>query len=381
FTKITFIPDLEKFHMKLLDDMTVGLMKRRVFDMCGTLNEVTVFLNGQKIEVAGFDEYSRVFFRDSGLIESDDGSKNELIYSKVNERWQVAVARSDYGFQQISFVNNILTNKGGRHVDHVVDQLVVKIKEAVNLQVPKHVKAVRPLQIKNRLIVFVNCLIENPMFDSQAKEYLTTTAHQFGSKCVITEDFMRRVLNETDLIDSIVCDINKREPVVVNRSIKRSLMDLPKLEDATAAGTKESSQCTLIITEGDSAKALAVAGLSVVGREHYGVFPIRGKLTNVCDLSMKAVLQNEEISAIIRILGLKFDVDYSTKEKRDELRYGHVMIMTDQDSDGAHIKGLIVNFLYSFWPSLIRSDFIKCFITPLIKVCSFMILASLDKIE
>jgi DNA topoisomerase-2 len=76
---------------------------------------------------------------------------------------------------------------------------------------------------------------------------------------------------------------------------KNKLYDVPKLEDANWAGTDKSSQCTLILTEGDSAKALAMAGLQIVGRDSYGVFPLKGKLLNVRDAPTTQVLKNDEI--------------------------------------------------------------------------------------
>lgn len=84
--------------------------------------------------------------------------------------------------------------------------------------------------------------------------------------------------------------------------------DIPKLEDANDAGSKHSKNCTLILTEGDSAKALAVAGLGVVGRDRYGVFPLRGKLLNVRDASATQVSNNEEIQNLKKILGLQHGV-------------------------------------------------------------------------
>ena len=106
-----------------------------------------------------------------------------------------------------------------------------------------------------------------------------------------------------------------------------SLKGLPKLSDANNAGTKKANECTLILTEGDSAKSLAVAGLSVIGRDNYGVFPLRGKLLNVRDAKHDQIMKNEEIQNIKKILGLQHNKDY--KDTKD-LRYGQLMIMTDQ---------------------------------------------------
>ncbi|CAJ1331141.1 unnamed protein product [Effrenium voratum] len=155
----------------------------------------------------------------------------------------------------------------------------------------------------------------------------------------------------------------------LNRSdlgLQKRLFGVPKLEDANLAGTKEGHSCTLILTEGDSAKALAVAGLSVVGRDRFGVFPLRGKLRNVRELSVKQMLENKEIDQVLKILALD-----ANKEYRDAkgLRYGSIMIMTDQDHDGSHIKGLIINFIQHWFPSLLRMPgFLKEFVTPIVKV-------------
>ena len=81
-------------------------------------------------------------------------------------------------------------------------------------------------------------------------------------------------------------------------------MGIPKLEDANKAGTKHAEKCTLILTEGDSAKSLAMAGIQIVGRDFYGVFPLKGKLLNVREASTSILTQNKEIQAIIKIMGL-----------------------------------------------------------------------------
>ena len=109
-----------------------------------------------------------------------------------------------------------------------------------------------------------------------------------------------------------------------------------------------------------------MSGLSVVGRDRYGVFPLRGKLLNVREASAKQVMDNAEVTALKKILGLQQGRTYSSAEG---LRYGHIMIMTDQDHDGSHIKGLILNLFATFWPSLLRlPGFLTEFITPIVKV-------------
>jgi hypothetical protein len=108
-----------------------------------------------------------------------------------------------------------------------------------------------------------------------------------------------------------------------------SLVGLTKLSDANNAGTRLAKDCTLILTEGDSAKALAVAGLGVVGRDFFGVFPLRGKLLNVREAKHDQIMKNEEVQNIKKILGLQHNKDYSDVLS---LRYGRLMIMADQVS-------------------------------------------------
>ena len=148
----------------------------------------------------------------------------------------------------------------------------------------------------------------------------------------------------------------------------KSQLQIPKLDDAHYAGTKRSSQCTLILTEGDSAKALAIAGLSVIGREYFGVFPLKGKIMNVRDVKATQINSNTEISNLVTILGLKYNESYDNmNENHWPLRYGKVMIMTDQDHDGSHIKGLLINLFHYLWPNLLKTNFLTYFITPIIK--------------
>ena len=86
---------------------------------------------------------------------------------------------------------------------------------------------------------------------------------------------------------------------------------MPKLDDANKAGTRDGHRCTIILTEGDSAKALALAGIQVIGRDWYGCFPLKGKLLNVRDATTQQIMQNSEIQNLIKIVGLKMGTKYN----------------------------------------------------------------------
>ena len=106
------------------------------------------------------------------------------------------------------------------------------------------------------------------------------------------------------------------------------------------AGTAEAEKCTLIITEGDSAKSSALAGISSIpgANKYFGIYPLRGKLLNVRDLTFAGVKKNAEIRDILKAVGLDFTKKYESEKELRTLRYRQIMIMTDQDVDGSHIK-------------------------------------------
>lgn len=188
-------------------------------------------------------------------------------------------------------------------------------------------------------------MIENPAFDSQTKENLTTRPSAFGSKHELSDEFLKKV-EKSGVVDKILQYAKYKQNAQLKRKTggkQRKITGIAKLDDANCAGTAKGKDCTLILTEGDSAKALAMSGVSVVGRDLYGVFPLKGKLLNVREASHAMILKNEEIQNIIKILGLKIGQAYDSVSS---LRYGHLMIMADQDHDGSHIKGLVINFMY-----------------------------------
>lgn len=367
FTCITFKPDLAKFGMTKLDDDIVSLLSKRVYDVAGsTLEKCGVHLNGEKLDIKNFRDYCDLYLLTRQGVPQ--------IYEKCSDRWEICVSLTERGFNQVSFVNSICTIRGGTHVTHVSDQIVEAILEKVKTQSKEKVKGgvdVKPHHVRNHIWVFIKCLIENPAFDSQTKETLTTKQSKFGSRCELSEKFLSEV-SSCGVVDLILMAAMAKSKVDLGKKLKANtsrvtrLTGIPKLEDANDAGGKLSSECSLILTEGDSAKALAVSGLSVIGRDKWGVFPLRGKVLNVRDATLKQMMANEEIQNLIKIIGLDLNKEYDAELKG--LRYGSIMIMADQDTDGSHIKGLLINLIHAWWPSLARlPGFMKEFFTPIVK--------------
>jgi len=363
YVKISFSPDLERFKMKTLDNDTVSLLSKRAYDIAGSMSsrpgkKLSVTLNGNKIASRNFQSYLK-FYKNVEELAA---------YEKIGERWEVGVGVSDGSFQQISFVNAICTSKGGQHVTYIADQVAKSIVAAVNKK-NKGGFAIKESQMKNHLHVFVNCLIDNPAFDSQTKETLTTRKNAFGTKCELSEKFLKRV-EKSGVVAKILAFAKFKQTQDLQKkggTKKKKLTGIAKLDDANHAGGAKGKDCTLILTEGDSAKSLAMSGLSVVGRDYYGVFPLKGKPLNVREATHDQIIKNQEIKNVVDIMGLKFGTIYDENNIKS-LRYGHLMIMADQDHDGSHIKGLVINFIHNFWPSLLAvKGFLQQFITPIVK--------------
>ena len=230
----------------------------------------------------------------------------KIINETISDDGKVALTTSDNDtFEQVSFVNGIHTSQGwGSHVDTICKLIVNHLSETIK---KKHKKEVQDKIIKRYLSIYVNSVIENPSFSSQTKEKLITTPSKFGSKPVLSKKFLKDCTNYQELIDKILEANSKKENKDCKQTDgkKKNKIIVPKLDDANWAGTRKSEQCTLILTEGDSAKSMATAGLSVIGRDKYGVFPLRCKVLNVRDLNPKQINENKEIVNIKKILGLR----------------------------------------------------------------------------
>ena len=358
YVKVKFIPDYPRFSLPGLTDDMISLFTKRVYDIAAVTN-VKVFLNNKHINIKSFSDYIKMFYA--------EGVSCPLIYEQVNDCWKVGVVfDSEPGFLQKSYVNGICTFQGGTHVNHVVDGVVSKLHEVISAK-NKSLK-IKTSTIKDNLTFFVDAIIDDPDFPSQTKEYMNSKISTFGSKCIISADFIE-MLRKTGITEEVIkiSKAKEQNELNVNNGKKKAILrGVEKLEDATDAGTRYSRNCTLILTEGDSAKSFAVAGSQKLGQDKYGVFPLKGKLLNVRNATTYQLKNNEEIINIVQIMGLKYNTVY---EDVGQLRYGRILVLTDQDLDGSHIKGLVMNFIDYHWPSLSKmKGFITSMKTPLLKV-------------
>lgn len=362
YTKITFKPDYQRLGINGLTPDMIALLKKRVYDISAVTDKtIKVKYNSSIIPTKNFEQYINLYIGEKSI--------SPRVYEEANPRWEYAVALTPTNeFIQVSFVNGIYTSKGGKHVEYILNQITRKLAEFIEKK--KKVK-VNPNSIKEQLILFLRCDIENPAFDSQTKDFMNTPMAKFGSKCDVTDKFIEKVA-KMGVMDA-ACAITE---VKENKAAKKTdgtkskkVSGIPKLDDANWAGTEKSKDCMIIFCEGDSAKTGVISGLSSEDRNTIGVYPLKGKVMNVRGEAVKKVSENKEIAEIKKILGLETGKEYkSIEDVHKNLRYSKVVFMTDQDLDGSHIKGLCINLFQNEWASLTHiPGFIGFMNTPILK--------------
>jgi DNA topoisomerase II len=375
YTKITFTPDLKQFFkMNKLTPDFISLLKKRVYDasICTDKN-VSVYFNDEKITCNSLDKYAKFFSE----------YMDETVYESIDDRWEIAVGINNISqFGQVSFVNGIQTLKGGEHVNEAAKVIAKKIQSHIKSKGYKRNKKIKVTQqhLKDNMFIILRSTIENPSFNSQIKEFLTTPPKIFGSKFSVSEKFIENLVKKTSLVERALKLGEYRASISITKGSSKkqsTLRGIHKLDDANKAGTKDAMKCTLILTEGDSAKTLAVSGFSVIGRDYFGAYPLKGKILNVRGMKLNDIAKKPGIMELFKIIGLKFGmfgkgtktIEEKTQILKDKLRYGRIMIFTDQDVDGSHIKGLFMSLIHALFPECFElEDFIISLATPIVKI-------------
>ena len=367
YTKVLFKPDYKRLGVNGLTSDMMALLKKRVYDIGAvtdhSIKKIKVIYNKNQIPVKNFQQYVDLYIGDKGTTKR--------IYEKNddNERWEYAVAMSPtHEFLHVSFVNGICTFKGGKHVDYITGQIVRKLCDYIEKK--KKIK-VNASAIKEQLILFLRCDIENPAFDSQTKDYMNTPSSKFGSTCTVSDNFIEKIA-KMGVMETACSLTEAKENKLAKKtdgSKTKSVRGIANFIDANHSGTVNSKDCILILCEGLSAMSGIVSGLSSEDRNIIGIYPLKGKLLNVRGEQLKKIAENKEINDIKKILGLESGKEYTTiQDVHKYLRYGKIMYMTDQDLDGSHIKGLCINMFHSEWASLVKiPGFISFMNTPILR--------------
>jgi DNA topoisomerase-2 len=309
------------------------LIQKRVIDVAGCNPKLKIFFNDEEIKIKSFDDYVK-FYEEEFYHETNSDSS-----------WSVAITSSDSGFKQVSFVNSTETFDGGTHVDYVLNQIITLLREFFQ---KKHKVDVKPSEIKNHIAIYLNTTIINPMFSSQTKEKLITEVKDFGFQYTPSDKLVKWIM-KSEIVNSVLDWIQRKkdaEESKLTREVNKSLSKI-KVDKLIDAKSKDREKCTLSIFEGDSASS---AFRQYRNPQYQGAFPLRGKFINVMEVPNTKVIQNQEVKNLLASIGLKMG------ESPKDLRYGKILIYTDQDHDGMSIAGLLMNFFAKYWPELFEEE-------------------------
>jgi DNA topoisomerase-2 len=237
FTRITYYPDYSQFDFKLLTDDLRSIMYKRCLDVAAYVPKVRISVDGKTLPIRKVSDFMKMHLPEDA----------EFFYETLDNGWEVGIAQStEHGFEQVSIVNGISTHKGGTHVNHVSLNLSKQIAEKIK-------KKVYWGDVKNKLFLFLISKVPNPTFDTQTKENLTNTMTvAIHENAQVKDSTIKRIM-KSSIVESILNEMELREKLQLKNmgGGKRKKVNLPKLQDANKAGTKDSEKCKLILTEGD----------------------------------------------------------------------------------------------------------------------------------
>lgn len=346
-TCITFLPDYEKFGMSELDLSNLEMIRKRVIDIAGCNPSLKIYLDEELIDVKSFEDYIK-FYRNDYFFESNS-----------DKTWSLGVCVSHDGFQQISFVNTTETYDGGNHVDYVLNQIISNLREYFQ---KKHKVDVKPSELKNHLQIFLCSTVVNPGFSSQTKEKLVTEIKDFGFTFEVSEKMMKSIL-KSEIVNSVLDWIQQKKSADENklaRELNKNLSKI-KVEKLIDAKGKDRWKCSLALFEGDSASS---AFRKYRDPQTQGAFSLRGKFINAMEITNQKLVANNEVVNLMGALGLKL----GHKVVPGTLRYGRILLYCDADHDGSSIVGLLLNFLYKYWPELFDNPMVFKAETPIVVV-------------
>ena len=374
YVEVSYLMDFKRF------GYTENKYPAEVFALFGRLAlemsmncKVPLVINDAKYDVVDIQNFCKYIFPEEALSTS-------IVHIEKDDPMYIEICLLDTpdAGETLSYVNGMITRDGGVHVEAVIKSISNVLLEKLNNS--KAVKNINKDDTKKKNILtladirphislVMNCRIPNPKFTSQTKTQLSGPQLKF--------EFPEKLFNHIykwSLITRLYATLEAKQMKNLQKTDgkKRRHILLEKGEDANEAGGAQSKKCTLFIVEGKSAMGYAVKAISSIpnGRNFYGILPIRGKLLNVMNANAQQIAENEELIEIKKMLGLKEGMDYSTQDSFATLRYGYVVILTDADDDGKHIMGLILNFFYCRFQSLLARGYIHYLRTPILRVYS-----------
>ena len=355
YTKVSFVPDLEKFGIDTIDDNHLSVLRDRIENLSVLYPAISFLFNGEKIKFRNLKTIAHNFSEHAQYLEHDN-------FSLV-----IAPAGTDEEFRCLSYVNGIFVKNGGSHVDYMMNQLIDTIRSAIK----KKLKIdVLPNQIKQHLLLasWISNF-PNLKFDSQTKERVTNSPSDV-SKFFTDVDFdklSKKIVDTPEILDPITEAILRKRDALLAAELKKLNKDsdkanLRKISKFTDASEKDNRiNCMLMITEGLSAASSVLSARTGL----IGCYPLRGKPINALAATTKELLDNTEFSDLLAVTGLKIG---KKVESLSDLRFGKIVFVSDADFDGFSISGLLMAMIRKFWPELFTMGAIYRFQSPIMKV-------------
>lgn len=361
-TSVIFIPDATIFkNYKFRNEYVERMLKNYVYLNPG----LTIAYNGEK------------FYSENGLKDllNDNNNEEDFLYPIIHLRGEdieVAIthSRTQYSEEYYSFVNGQNTTQGGTHLAAFREAMVKTFREFYNKQYDAS-------DIRKSVVAAISIKVMEPVFESQTKTKLGSTEMGEGMPSVRTYivDFVSKHLDNflhknPEIAEAIQQKINQAErerkelsgirKLARDRAKKASLHNR-KLRDCrihlTNSKDERSLESTLFITEGDSASGSITKSRNV---NTQAVFSLKGKPLNTYGMTKKIVYENEEFNLLQAALNIE--------ESMEDLRYNNIVIATDADVDGMHIRLLLITFFLQFFPELIKEGHLYILQTPLFRV-------------
>ena len=344
-TEISYITDLEKFGLTDIDDDHYKMIEKRIYDIAACNTGLKIYFNGDLININSFEDYIKLYTQ-------------EYFYEfKKDKTWSLGIALSQNGFQQVSFANTTETYDGGTHVDYVMNQIIVSLREFF---LKKHKVDIKPSELKQHMFLFLDATVINPSFSSQTKEKLITEVKEFGTTFEVSAKLIQSIL-KSEIVNSILDWIQQKknaEDSKLQRDLNKKLTKI-KVEKLIDAKGKDRWKYSIGLFEGDSAIS---AFRKYRTPETMGAFALKGKFVNVSEITNQKLVQNDEAVNLMASIGLKLGQEIDVRN----LRYGRILIFTDADMDGNAISALLINFFYKYWPDMFERKMIYKVETPIV---------------
>jgi len=360
-TKVSFIADEELFgKYRFINEYVEKMM----WNYCYLNPGLTIMFNGEK------------FYSENGLFDLlEQRTDAEMLYPIIHlkaDDIEVAIThcKNQYSEQYYSFVNGQHTVQGGTHQGAFRQGLVKTIREFFG-------KNYEAADIRQAVNAAVSIKVIEPIFESQTKTKLGSTEMEPGGVTVLTfiQDFLKKHLDNylhknSDTADAIESKIKMAEherkamagvKKLARERAKKANLHNKKLRDCRVHYNDQKKEnrvdSTLFITEGDSASGSITKTRDI---KTQAVFSLRGKPLNSFGLTKKVVYENEEFNLLQAALNIEQGID--------DLRYNKIVIATDADVDGMHIRLLLLTFFLQFFPELVKEGHVYILETPLFRV-------------